>query len=171
MASRVRALDRAAALVGAQSAEAVPDRIAALQEELKEARRRLRAGPAALPKPGELAALAKEVAPGVRLLTYAGPFESIDALKRVAKDVRAVLGSGVIALGLDADEPHVFVTVSDDLVKRGIAAGDLVIAAVARLDGKGGGRPEMAQGKGTRRDGLPDALATIAERLGNGSSG
>jgi alanyl-tRNA synthetase len=72
---------------------------------------------------------------------------------------------------LDADEPHVFVTVSDDLVKRGIAAGDLVLAAVARLGGKGGGRPEMAQGKGTRRDGLPDALATIAERLGNGSSG
>ena len=30
---------------------------------------------------------------------------------------------------------------------------------------------KMAQGKGTRREGLPDALATIAERLGNGSSG
>ena len=172
VATRLATLDRATALVGAQSPEALPDRIAVLQDELKEARRRLRAGPgAALPKPGELAALAKEVAPGVRLLTYAGPFESVEALRSVARDVRAVLGSGVIALGLDAEEPHVFVTVSDDLVKRGIAAGDLVLAAVERLGGKGGGRPEMAQGKGTRRDGLPDALATIAERLGNGSSG
>jgi hypothetical protein len=29
----------------------------------------------------------------------------------------------------------------------------------------------MAQGRGTRRDRLPEALATIAESLGDGSSG
>ena len=37
-------------------------------------------------------------------------------MKGVAKDVRGALGSGVIALGLDGDEPQLFVTVSDDLV-------------------------------------------------------
>ena len=52
---------------------------------------------------------------------------------------------------------------SDDLVGRGIAAGDLVRAAVGHIDGKGGGRPEMAQGKGTRREGLPAALEAIAD--------
>ena len=67
----------------------------------------------------------------------------------------------MIALGLDADEPQLFVTVSDDLVARGIAAGSLVQGAVAAIDGKGGGRPEMAQGKGTRREGLGDALAAV----------
>ena len=41
-----------------------------------------------VPKPGELAARAEEVAPGVRLVAFAGPFESIDAMKGVAKDVR-----------------------------------------------------------------------------------
>jgi len=71
----------------------------------------------------------------------------------------------VIALGLDADEPQVFVTVSDDLVARGISAGDLVRDAVAAIDGKGGGRPEMAQGKGSRREGLADALATVASAV------
>ena len=76
-----------------------------------------------------------------------------------------MLPSGVIALALDADEPQVFVTVSDDLVARGIAAGDLVRGAMPALDGKGGGRPEMAQGKGSRRDGLPDALATMRTML------
>jgi len=40
-----------------------------------------------------------------------------------------------------------------------------VRVAVAALDGKGGGRPEMAQGKGSRRDGLPDALASIRTAL------
>jgi alanyl-tRNA synthetase len=33
------------------------------------------------------------------------------------------------------------------------------------LDGKGGGRPEMAQGKGTRRDGIPAALDAIRAAL------
>jgi alanyl-tRNA synthetase len=83
-----------------------------------------------------------------------------------------VLGSGVVALALEADEPHIFVTVSDDLVGRGIAAGDLVRKAVAPLAGKGGGRPEMAQGRGSGRDNLPAALeavrAALADSRGNG---
>jgi alanyl-tRNA synthetase len=166
---RLAALERAAELVGAQSIEALPERLLALQEELRETRRRLRAGGGSgLPKPGELASRAEEVAPGIRLVTFAGPFESIDAMKGLAKDVRGALGSGVVALGLDADEPQVFVTVSDDLVGKGIAAGDLVRAAVAPLDGKGGGRPEMAQGRGTRRDGLAAALEAVRTALGNG---
>ncbi len=50
---------------------------------------------------------------------------------------------------------------SDDLVGRGIAAGALVQGAVGAIDGRGGGRPEMAQGKGSRRDGLADAIAAV----------
>ncbi|HET7029556.1 MAG TPA: DHHA1 domain-containing protein [Candidatus Limnocylindrales bacterium] len=166
--SRSDALATAAEAAGAQTPDQLPDRIRALQDELRETRRRLKAGAAAgggVPKPGELAARAEEVAPGVRLVTYAGPFASIDEMKGSAKDLRGVLGSGVIALGLDDEEPHLFVTVSDDLVAKGIAAGDLVREAIAKMDGKGGGRPEMAQGKGSKRDGLGDALATIRANL------
>ena len=125
-----------------------------------------------MPKPADLVGRAEEVGPAIRLVAAAGPWASIDALKGAAKEIRGLLGSGVVALALDADEPQVFVTVSDDLVARGIAAGDLVRAAMAALEGKGGGRPEMAQGKGTRRDGLPAALAAIraavAVRIGGG---
>jgi alanyl-tRNA synthetase len=71
----------------------------------------------------------------------------------------------VIALGLDGDEPQLFVTVSDDLVERGLSAGDLVRTAVPAIDGRGGGRPEMAQGKGTRRDGLATALTMIRDEV------
>jgi alanyl-tRNA synthetase len=164
--ARLATLEAATDAAGAQSTDALPDRIRALQDELREAKRRLRAGGGvALPKPGELAAAAEEVAPGVRLASFAGPYESIDALKAAAKDLRGVLDSGVIALALDADEPQIFVTVSDDLVGRGISAGALVQKAVVAIDGKGGGRPEMAQGKGSRRDGVPDALASIATAL------
>ncbi len=166
---RFDALERAADAVGARSVETVEDRIAALQEELRETRRRLKSGAAAaLPRPTELAASAQEVAPGVRLVAAALPFDSMDSLKATARDLSAVLGSGVVALALDADEPQLFVTVSDDLVERGISAGDLVTAAMPALVGRGGGRPGMAQGRGTRRDGLPEAMTAIRTHLESG---
>ncbi len=163
---RAETLERVATVVGAQAIDSIEDRIAALQEELREAKRRLKAGAgASLPKPAELAAAATEVAPGVALVAQALPYDSLDVLKAASRETRGVLPSGVIALALDAEEPHLFVTVSDDLVARGVSAGDLVRAAMPALDGKGGGRPEMAQGKGTRREGLPDALAAIRAAL------
>jgi alanyl-tRNA synthetase len=163
---RFARLERVAALVGATSIDAVEERVAALQAELRETRRRLReGGGAALPNSADLAAGATEVAPGVRLVAAAAAYESIEALKGAAKDLRGVLGSGVIALALEADEPGLFVTVSDDLVARGVSAGELVRRAVVEIGGRGGGRPEMAQGKGDRRDGIPAALAAIEDAL------
>jgi alanyl-tRNA synthetase len=164
--ARFDELDRIAAQVGAQTVEAIPGRIAALQDELRETKRRLKAGGAgALPKPRELADRAEELGPGLRFVGFAGPFDTIDAMKGVAKDLRDLLGSGVIALGLDADEPQVFVTVSDDLVSRGLSAGALVQDAVKQIDGKGGGRPQMAQGRGARRDGLQAAIDGVRATL------
>jgi alanyl-tRNA synthetase len=164
---RVSTLERAAESAGAKTLDALPDRIAALQDELREARRRLKAGAAGggVPRPAELAASAEEVAPGVKLVARSVAYDSMEALKGAARDVRGVLGSGIIALGLDAEEPQLFVSVSDDLVSRGIAAGTLVQAAVGRIDGRGGGRAEMAQGKGTRREGLADALDSIRDTV------
>jgi alanyl-tRNA synthetase len=166
VAARLELLQRTGSVAGATAIEALPDRVSALQDELKEAKRRARAGASsAIPKAAELARLASAVAPGVVLVTFGGPFESIEAMKGVARDVRGLLPSGVIALGLDAEEPQIFVTVSDDLVGRGLAAGALVQRAVACFDGRGGGRPEMAQGKGSRREGLPAALDDVREAI------
>jgi alanyl-tRNA synthetase len=163
---KVATLEAAADAAGAQSPDQLADRVRQLQDELRETRRRLKAGGGAgLPKPGELAARAEDVGPGVKLVSFAGPFDSIDALKGVAKDVRGTFPDGVIALGLEGDEPQIFVTVSDDLVARGVSAGNLVKEAVAAIDGRGGGRPEMAQGKGTKADGLGEAMEAIRTAL------
>jgi len=167
---RFETLERIAEAVDARSIDAVGDRIAALQEDLRETKRRLKAGVATgLPKPGEIAAGASEVAPGIKLVAVALPYASMDALKAAARDVSGVLGPGVVAIALDADVPQLFVTVSDDLVARGISAGDLVTAAMPALDGRGGGRPGMAQGRGTRREGLADALDAIRASLETGA--
>jgi len=171
---RVDDLDRAVAAAGAISAEALPERIAALQSELKDTRRKLRegGGTAGLPKPGDLRDRLESF-DGVSLVTLAAPFESSDAMKGYAKDLRSALSANVIALALDADEPQLFVTADETAVAKGVSAGDLIRVAVGAIDGKGGGRPEMAQGRGTKRDGVGSALETIRssvkDTVGSGS--
>ena len=165
MRERTDLLERVADAVGATSVEAVPDRVTALQEELREVRRRLKAGGSSLPKPADLAARAEEVAPGVKLVAHSGAFDSPEQWKSFVKEIHAALGSGVIAVVFDADAPQIFVTVSSDLLERGISAGELVKLAMKSMEGRGGGRPEMAQGMGTRREGVGPALAAIADTL------
>jgi alanyl-tRNA synthetase len=168
--ARLDILDKAAEASGATSTEAVPERIAALQAELKEARRKLREGGGAAggaPKPGDLRDRVESF-DGVSLLTLAAPFESADAMKGYAKDLRSALGANVIALVLDADEPQLFVTADETAVAKGVSAGELVKLAVGAIDGKGGGRPEMAQGRGTKREGVGAALEAV--RMGLSSS-
>jgi alanyl-tRNA synthetase len=164
--ARLDLLDRATEATGAISAEAIPERIAALQSELKDAKRKLRQGGGAtgLPRPGDLRDKV-EAFDGVSIVTLAAPFESSDAMKGYARDLRSALGANVIALALDADEPQVFVTADETAVAKGVNSGDLVKLAVGAIDGKGGGRPEMAQGRGTKRDGVAAALAAIREHL------
>ncbi len=145
--------------------EGVPERVAALQDELREARRRLKAGGGGHPRPAELVARAEEVAPGVRLVAHSGAFDSSEQWKGFVKEIRAALGSGVIAVAFDADAPQIFVTVSEDLLSRGVSAGELVKVAMKPMEGRGGGRAEMAQGMGTRREGIVAALASIADTL------
>jgi alanyl-tRNA synthetase len=169
---RAELLAEIAGHLGAQGVEAVPDRIAALEAELREAKRRLRAGSGpGVPKAAELVTAAREVAPGIRLVAQAGPWATIEELKATAKETRSRLPSGVIALGLDADQPQLFVGVSDDLVARGVSAGALVQVGMGHIEGKGGGRPEMAQGRGSRRDGLAAALEAIGASLVASSGG
>ncbi len=161
VADRFALLARTAEALGTQDETQVPARAAELQTRTKELERRIRAGDAGRRRPADVAAQSKEVAPGVRMVAHFGAFESMEQLKGFARDVRGALGSGVIAVGLDADEPQLFVTVSEDLVRRGLSAGDLVRAGAAAIDGRGGGRPEMAQGRGARREGLGEALERV----------
>jgi alanyl-tRNA synthetase len=50
-------------------------------------------------------------------------------------------------------------------VAQGVDASELVRDAVAQAGGKGGGRPQMAQGKVPGVDALESALQKLRERL------
>ncbi len=160
---RVALLERATEQAGARSPDALPDRVREMQERNKDLERRLRSGGSGR-QPGDLARSALPV-DGTKFVSYSGEFDSMKDLQSFARALRAELGDGVIALGLEADEPQLFVTVSDDLVTRGVSAGTLVSHGAPVIDGRGGGRAEMAQARGTRRDRLPSALTAIRESL------
>jgi alanyl-tRNA synthetase len=168
---RLATLERLAEQVGARDVGALPDRVGELQTRLRETERRLREGGArGGARPADLVRGATQAGPA-RLVSGAVSLESMKELQSLAREIRGELGSGVIALGLEADEPQLFVTVSDDLVEQGVSAAELVNAAVGAIDGRGGGRPQMAQGRGTKASGIPTALAAIASRLRSRATG
>ena len=157
--ARVAHLDQATEAAGARNQESLADRVRELQERNKDLERRLRSGGTGR-QPTDLARSALPV-DGTKFVSYSAEFDSMKDLQSFARALRAELGDGVIALGLESDEPQLFVTVSDDLVTRGVSAGALVSHGAAVFDGRGGGRAEMAQARGTRRDRLPSALTAI----------
>jgi alanyl-tRNA synthetase len=83
---------------------------------------------------------------------------------------------GVLALAAETPDGKValFVFVTDDLVSKGVRAGDLVREIAAVAGGRGGGRPHMAQGGIEEVEKVGEALAAgpaiLAARAGAGAS-
>jgi alanyl-tRNA synthetase len=164
-AGRLALLERATNLAGANAADGLPDRVAELTGRVRDLEKQLRAAAAgSRPRPADIIRSGEDRG-GAMYVHAALDLPSMDELKSFAKDIRSALGSGVIALALDADEPQLFVTVSDDLVSRGTAADTLVQVGAPAIDGRGGGRSEMAQARGTRRDGIAAALEAIGAAI------
>jgi alanyl-tRNA synthetase len=89
-----------------------------------------------------------------------------EALKHLSNAIRQRIGSGVVVLaGVDGETVSLLVTVSDDLVKSGVHAGNLVKLAAPLVGGKGGGQPAQAQGGGKNAGGAGAALAAIRSAL------
>lgn len=94
-----------------------------------------------------------------------------DTLRLMADRFRQAHPSGVVVLGTVAEDgrPLVIAAISEDLVKRGLHAGELVKFVAAPLGGGGGGRPNLAQAGGKDAGKLPEALSSVptwvAERL------
>ena len=55
--------------------------------------------------------------------------------------------------------------ITDDLVKKGLKAGDIIKEVAPIVDGRGGGRPQMAQAGGKNPAKIKDALTAAAELI------
>ncbi len=96
--------------------------------------------------------------------------EGLDAksLRDMVDQLKNKLGSGVVVLLAKTDDEKVSVLagVTKDLVAR-VKAGDIVRELAIILGGKGGGRPDMAQGGGVDVAAIPTALDRLPELLSN----
>jgi alanyl-tRNA synthetase len=89
-----------------------------------------------------------------------------EALRHLSHAIRSRLPSGVVALaGVDNGSVSLLVSASDDLVKAGIHAGNLVKLAAPLVDGKGGGQAAQAQGGGRNPAGADAAVRAIPDAV------
>ncbi|MEJ2309902.1 MAG: alanine--tRNA ligase [Gammaproteobacteria bacterium] len=98
---------------------------------------------------------------GIKTLAAELPGADAKTLRETMDQLKSKLGSAVILLATRSDEKvNLAAGVTRDLTDR-FKAGDLVKLAAEKVDGKGGGRPDMAQAGGNNPAALPDALAVM----------
>ena len=144
----------------------LPQRLQKLLDENRQLQRQVRESEAreAKNRARELAASPRTIA-GIPVLSMR--FDDLDAegLRSVIDTLREQLKSGVISVGSSMDGKATLVTsVSKDLTKR-IQAGKIMQEIAPLVGGKGGGRPDLAQGGGPNVSNLDKALARVDELI------
>jgi alanyl-tRNA synthetase len=150
--------------------EELPERIGGVVERLRVAERELEKvrADAVLSSAGELAAGAEDVG-GVALVAVSAPDGvSGNDLRALASDVRGRLGQrpGVVALfSTDGGKVAFVVATTEAARATGLAAGKLIPAFAPAVGGRGGGKPDLAQGGGTDPSGVPAAVDALRAAL------
>ncbi len=89
----------------------------------------------------------------------------VNNLKKIADLVKQTAPSSAVVLGTNNEtSASIIVSVSDDLVAKGIKANDLVKEIAPLFNGTGGGRPQLAQ-VGSKEAGKVDSAMAEATRL------
>src|SRR5436190_17555954 len=152
----------------------LPNAIAKLQAELKRTRKemedlklKIATGSGGASANGDEA---KEIN-GIKVMAKIVEGLDSNGTRQLSDTLLARLKSGVVILGRSDDgKVGIIVRVSDDLTKR-VKAGDVIREIVPIVGGKGGGRPDMAEGGGTDPEKLSEAIdasyAAIERMLSN----
>ena len=150
--------------------EELPERIEQTVTRLRTAEKeleKLRAGQL-LSSAGSLAEQAEDIR-GTALVALAAPDGvSGNDLRQLAGEVRNRLGArpGVVALFSAAEGKVSFVVATTAAARdAGLAAGKLVPSFAEAIGGRGGGKPDLAQGGGSNPAGVPQAIASLRAAL------
>lgn len=149
----------------------LPERIAQLTERLRAAEKEVENlhRQQLLSNTGAIVAGAEELANGRKLAAVHLP-EGINTgdLRTMASDIRGKFGAAdaVVVLASKADGKAAFaIAATEAAVDAGIKAGELVAAFGSHVGGKGGGKPDLAQGSGNNPEGIDAGLAALREQL------
>jgi len=137
----------------AQRVGQVLDSVRSLEKELAQLKGKLASAAGS-----DLAAQAKDIN-GVKLLAAQLPGADAKTLRDTIDHLKNKLGSAVVLLAaVEGEKVALAAGVTKDLTGR-FKAGELLQQVAQVLGGKGGGRPDMAQGGGSNPAALPQALA------------
>ncbi|GAB4501083.1 MAG: alanine--tRNA ligase [Anaerolineales bacterium] len=144
--------------------EEIPAKVATLQDELSAVKKQLSTARAelALATFSQKLAEAQSVS-GVTLLVTEIPGLEKDSLTKLADSFRAKFPQNGVCVVVSGEQ--IMAAVTQDLIKKGIKAGDLVGHLARQLGAGGGGAPHLAFGGGKEWDKLPAALASVPDWL------
>ncbi|RJR19673.1 MAG: alanine--tRNA ligase [Desulfobacteraceae bacterium] len=107
---------------------------------------------------------------GIKVIAQELKVESPKELREAADQIKERLPSGIILLASEREGKVMLIcVVSGDLVKK-FQAGEIIKVLSEIVGGKGGGRPDMAQGGGTVPGNLPRAFESLYEMIGQKTS-
>jgi alanyl-tRNA synthetase len=156
-------LDQAAGLLGGRSDEVV-DKLRALIEKQRQTEKELDAlkSKQAASAAGDLAAQAVDVG-GLKVLAAVLDGADAKALRDGVDRLKNQLGDAVIVLAGRADGKVQLVAGSHGAALGRVKAGELLGHVAAQIGGRGGGRPDMAQGGGEDSPALDAALKAVPD--------
>ncbi len=103
---------------------------------------------------------------GVRLLAAKVSGVDMNGLRDLGDQLKEKLGEGVILLASDLDgKVNLVAMATEDAMKKGAHAGNLIKGIAALVGGGGGGRPNMAQAGGKNPGGIEAAIAEAEKVL------
>jgi len=98
----------------------------------------------------------------IQHLTNAPP----ETMKQAAYKIRNLKENLLVILGSNyEDKPNLVIALSDDLVAKGLNAGNLVREAAKLMQGGGGGQPSLATAGGKDCNGLENAMKRVLELI------
>jgi alanyl-tRNA synthetase len=163
---------RSAAALLKTTPDGVEERLARFVREFKDKEREVQSIKAKLiaGKPDDLLSGAREIG-GIKVLARRLEADSPKDLREAADRIRDHLRNGVIVVGaVKGGRAMLTCVVTKDLTAR-FHAGRIIERLSGVVGGKGGGRPDMAQGGGPRPESLPSALEEsylLVEEIVNG---
>lgn len=112
---------------------------------------------------GDIDSQIKEVK-GVKVLAMAVPEVDMNGLRNLGDQMKEKIGEGVVVLASSiGGKVTLLAMATDEAMKKGAHAGNLIKEIASLVGGGGGGRPNMAQAGGKNPDGIPAAIEKAVE--------
>jgi alanyl-tRNA synthetase len=148
----------------------VGKRIERLLKELKEKEREIEAlkGKLITKKTGDLLTGVREIN-GVKVLAREFQVGSPKELREYGDRIKDKLGSGIVLLGAGIEGKAMLTCLVTRDLAENFHAGEIIRQLSGIVGGKGGGRPDMAQGGGNQPEKLGEAFEALYALIENGT--